>query len=165
MKLAETSVIYDSLNPEWEETKNLLACYNGEYIKVCVKDSDTFNRDDYIGSCKISCLTLRDNPFKEFTNTFELKVDEDDEGKTRGRITLTFKYSPFNSVESTTIDRSIATYFPARKNNKVQTCTTVKLTETHKERMKLRFAVEETRRKKTPVHLQNATKHIFIRQS
>ena len=119
MKLAETSVIYDSLNPEWEETKNLLACYNGEYIKVCVKDSDTFNRDDYIGSCKISCLTLRDNPFKEFTNTFELKVDEDDEGKTRGRITLTFKYSPFNSVESTTIDRSIATYFPARKNNKV----------------------------------------------
>ena len=119
MKLAETSVKYDDLNPEWEETKNLLACYNGEYIKVSVKDSDTLNKDDYIGSCRISCLSLRDNPFKLIKDTFDLKIDEDEERKTRGTITLSFKYCPFNSVEATTIGRTISTYFPLRPNNKV----------------------------------------------
>ena len=118
LKLAETAVIPDSLNPVWEETKNLLACYNGKYIKICVKDSDTFDKDDYIGSCQISCLYLRDHPFLEISKTFQLKNDKDEE-KSKGKIRLSIKYSPFNYLEATTVDHSISTYFPSRQNNKV----------------------------------------------
>ena len=118
LKLAETGVIYDSLNPEWEEKKRLLACYNGEYIQVSVKDSDTFNGDDYIGTCRIPCLELKENHSEDIEKTYELQIDEDDDKKSRGTIRITYNFTPFN-LEETTIEHSIDTYFPARENNKV----------------------------------------------
>ena len=40
LKLAETRVVDDNLNPSWKEVFHIMSCFDAEKIRVVVKDSD-----------------------------------------------------------------------------------------------------------------------------
>ena len=40
LKLAETKVVDDNLNPSWKEVFHIMSCFDAEKIRVVVKDSD-----------------------------------------------------------------------------------------------------------------------------
>ena len=40
LKLAETRVVEDNLNPSWKEVFHIMSCFDAEKIRVVVKDSD-----------------------------------------------------------------------------------------------------------------------------
>ena len=115
LKIAETRVVKDSLYPAWEEKFRLSACYNADYIRVSVKDSDMLWTDNVIGVCEFTCRELTEQPGEVISEWHDLTGHE---GSVSGSILISLQYIPFGDQEEDS-RKTLVSYFPDRSNNKV----------------------------------------------
>ena len=115
IKIAETRVCNDSLQPAWEEKFRLSACYNANHIKVVVKDSDLLWWDSKVGECEFTCQELVEKPGEVIKKWHDLVGPK---GDYHGSILLSFQYFPFGDHQDDS-RKTLDSYFPDRSNNKV----------------------------------------------
>ena len=115
LKIAETRVVKDSLYPVWEEQFKVSACYNADYVRVKVKDSDMLWTDEEVGVCEFTCLELTERPGEVIKEWHDLTRPD---GDVQGSILISLQYIPIGYHQDDSM-KTFDSYFPSRSNNKV----------------------------------------------
>lgn len=106
-KLAKTSVVLNSLNPEWNESYRIETCHFGDELSFEVRDKDHAYAE-FIGSVDIPTGALLNGEIKE--GWFPIKKRS---GSHKGQLHLRVQFVSKAAVERT---YDVPCYFPMQRN-------------------------------------------------